>query len=99
MESCAAMGDEHGLFQPAHGIDPHIMWKNKANPRATILSATMMLEYLSEKSNNTFPEKAAQLIENAIEEGFEKKLLRPHEFGGDMGTTEITNQLLSLLKI
>ena len=48
------------------------MGQNKANPLATILSATMMLEYLSEKNNNKFPDQAAQLIENAIEKGFEK---------------------------
>ena len=97
MASCAEIGDKHGLFQPAHGSAPDIMGQNKANPLATILSATMMLEYLSEKNNNKFPDQAAQLIENAIEKGFEKNLLRPNEFGGDMGTTDITKQLLSLL--
>jgi len=98
MASCAEIGDKHGLFQPAHGSAPDIMGQNKANPLATILSATMMLEYISEKSNNKFPDKAAQLIENAIEDGFEKNLLRPNEFGGDMGTTDVTNQILSLLE-
>ena len=37
-------------------------------------------------------------IPDAIEEGFEKNLLRPNEFGGDMGTTDVTNQILSLLE-
>ena len=98
MASCAEIGDKHGLFQPAHGSAPDIMGQNKANPLATILSATMMLEYISEKSNNKFPGEAAQLIENAIEDGFKKNLLRPNEFGGDMGTTDVTNQILSLLE-
>jgi|TARA_B100001741_G_scaffold170810_1_gene141065 3-isopropylmalate dehydrogenase len=98
MASCAEIGDNHGLFQPAHGSAPDIMGKNMANPIATILSACMMLEYLSEKKNNQSANEAAQLIENAIEYGFEKNLLRPNEFGGDMGTIQITEEILNLLE-
>ena len=98
MASCGEIGDNHGLFQPAHGSAPDIMGKNKANPLATILSGSMMLEYLADKKNYPQANEAASIIENAIEEGFNKNLLRPFEFGGDMSTTEITSQILDLIK-
>lgn len=98
MASCGEIGDNHGLFQPAHGSAPDIMGKNKANPLATILSGSMMLEYLADKKNYPQANEAALIIENAIEEGFNKNLLRPFEFGGDMSTTEITSQILDLIK-
>ena len=40
----------------------------------------------------------SRLIETAIEIGFERNELRPIEFGGDMGTTAITETLSDLLK-
>ena len=98
MASCGEIGDDHGLFQPAHGSAPDIMGKNKANPLATILSGSLMLEYLADKKNCPQANEAALIIENAIEEGFNKNLLRPFEFGGDMSTTEITSQILDLIK-
>ena len=98
MASCGEIGDNHGLFQPAHGSAPDIMGKNKANPLATILSGSLMLEYLADKKNCPQANEAALIIENAIEEGFNKNLLRPFEFGGDMSTTEITSQILDFIK-
>ncbi len=98
MASCGEIGDNHGLFQPAHGSAPDIMGKNQANPLATILSGSMMLEYLADKRNCQQANEAALIIENAIDEGFNKNLLRPFEFEGDMSTTAITSQILDLIK-
>ena len=86
------------LFQPAHGSAPDILGQNKANPLATILSASLMLEYLSDKTKCKSTELGSRLIETAIEIGFERNELRPIEFGGDMGTTAITKTLSDLLK-
>ena len=98
MASCAEIGDNHGLFQPAHGSAPDIMGQDKANPLATILSSALMLDYLSEKKNCKRAANGAKLIENAIEVGFERNELRPMEFGGDMGTNAINTSLHNLLK-
>ena len=98
MASCAEIGDNHGLFQPAHGSAPDIMGQDKANPLATILSSALMLDYLSEKKNCKHAANGAKLIENAIEVGFERNELRPMEFGGDMGTNAINTSLHNLLK-
>ena len=98
MASCAEIGDNHGLFQPAHGSAPDILGQDKANPLATILSASLMLEYLSDKTKCKSTELGSRLIETAIEIGFERNELRPIEFGGDMGTKAITETLSDLLK-
>ena len=50
--SCAEIGDNHGLFQPAHGSAPDIMGRDKANPLAAILSGALMLDYLADKSSS-----------------------------------------------
>ena len=98
MAACAEIGDEIGLFQPAHGSAPDIMGQDKANPLAAILSGALMLDYLAEKSGDARYEEAARLIEAATEAGFEAAAIRPMEFGGDMGTRAVTNEILSRLQ-
>lgn len=98
MAACAEIGDHHGLFQPAHGSAPDILGKDMANPLAAILSGAMMLDYLSDCTGNSSPARAAGLIEDSVQSGFEQNRLRPREFGGDMGTRSITRELISILR-
>lgn len=58
----ASLGDKKALYEPVHGSAPDIAGKGIANPIATILSASMMLNY----SFNL--RKEAKLIEDAVEE-------------------------------
>lgn len=97
MAACAEIGDTIGLFQPAHGTAPDIMGQDKANPLAAILSGALMLDYLSEKTDNPRLQDAAQLIDEAVFRGFESNRIRPMEFGGDMGTRAVTRELLDLI--
>lgn len=97
MASCAEIGDEHGLFQPAHGSAPDIMGQDRANPLAAILSAALMLDYLADRSGAQAPADAAELIEVAVHAGFAANRLRPMEFGGDQGTMALTAELASII--
>lgn len=97
MAACAEIGDDTGLFQPAHGSAPDIMGQDKANPLAAILSAGLMLDYLVEKTGNERFAHAAERIEGAVQTGFEDNALRPVEFGGDMGTRAVTEEVLARL--
>ena len=97
MAACAEIGDKIGLFQPAHGSAPDIMGQDKANPLAAILSGGLMLDYLAEKTGDDSLGKAAEAIDQAVENGFAQNLLRPMEFGGDMGTKAVTNAVLGLI--
>lgn len=94
MAACGEIGDEIGLFQPAHGSAPDIMGQDKANPLAAILSGALMLDYLSEKGGEALYGEAAARIEAAVEAGFAEGALRPMEFGGDMGTQAVTEEVL-----
>ena len=97
MAACAEIGDEHGLFQPAHGSAPDIIGQDKANPLAAILSGALMLDYMAEKSGDDRLANAAQLIESSVENGFRQNRLRPMEFGGDMGTRAVTDEMQTQL--
>lgn len=97
MASCAEIGDNHGLFQPAHGSAPDIMGQDKANPLAAILSGALMLDYLADKADNEKFAVAGELINEAIERGFTANRIRPIEFGGDMGTKAVTNEIINLI--
>ena len=94
MAACGEIGDHNGLFQPAHGSAPDIAGTDAANPLAAILSASMMLDYLAEKTGTDHLLDAAGLIDKAIEDSFAAAAVRPMEFGGDMGTIAVTRAVL-----
>jgi 3-isopropylmalate dehydrogenase len=97
MAACGEIGDEIGLFQPAHGSAPDIMGQDRANPLAAILSGVLMLDYLSEKLDEPKFGDAAMLLDAAVDAGFAANQLRPMEFGGDMGTRAITDRISQIL--
>lgn len=97
MAACGEIGEETGLFQPSHGTAPDIMGQDKANPLAAILSAELMLDYLADKTGKPEYEDAARRIADAVQRGFENNALRPMEFGGDMGTKAITQEVIARL--
>lgn len=97
MASCGEIGDEHGLFQPAHGSAPDIAGEDKANPLATILSAAIMLDWLADRSGNDSLTRAATLIDDAVDAAFAAGELLPIELGGDHGTTQTTDIVLKAL--
>ncbi|MCG8512105.1 MAG: isocitrate/isopropylmalate family dehydrogenase [Rhodospirillales bacterium] len=97
MASCAEIGAEHALFQPAHGSAPDIAGQDKANPTATLLATAMMLEWLGERAGNEACLSAAKALEDGIETGFAERTLRPMEFGGPDGTKAYTDKLIGQL--
>jgi 3-isopropylmalate dehydrogenase len=97
MAACAEIGKEIALFQPAHGSAPDIMGQDKANPLAAILSGLLMCDYLGDKFDRQSYRDAASIIDEAIESGFARNRLRPAEFGGDMGTRAVTQEVLSII--
>jgi len=97
MAPCAEIGDNHALFQPAHGSAPDIAGQDKANPLATILSASMMLDWLGTRSGNDSMLSAARLIEDAVWKSFADNRLLPIELGGIHGTSETTNIILETI--
>ena len=98
MASCAEIGDNHALFQPAHGSAPDIAGLGIANPLATILSAGLMLDWLGDRFENEDLHQAGARINAAVDQGFAEDRIRPKEFGGDHGTTEITDIVVQMIE-
>lgn len=94
----ADIGDDHAVFQPCHGSAPDIYGKGIANPIATMLSASLMLEWISDKYSNRHCSLAAKLIDSAIDASFASGTLVPVELGGSAGTDEITQAVVSNIK-
>jgi 3-isopropylmalate dehydrogenase len=91
------IGDHHGLFQPAHGTAPDIAGQGIANPTAMILSAAMMLDWLAVKMDDGALATGARVIEQAVQSAFACQAVRPREFGGTSGTSDITRAVLERL--
>ncbi|WP_418316212.1 isocitrate/isopropylmalate dehydrogenase family protein [Piscinibacter sakaiensis] len=97
MAPSADIGDDHALFQPAHGSAPDIAGQGIANPTAMILSAAMMLDWLADRRGDAALADGARAIESAVQGAFESGAVRPREFGGASGTTDITRAVLERL--
>ncbi|MFG1922261.1 isocitrate/isopropylmalate dehydrogenase family protein [Cryptosporangium sp. NPDC048952] len=77
------IGDEHAMFQPAHGSAPDIAGRDVANPVATIVSARMMLEWLARRTGDETLRDAAELVERAVVETMAAGS-RTRDLGGDL---------------
>jgi 3-isopropylmalate dehydrogenase len=96
MAPSADIGDRHAVFQPCHGTAPDIMGKGIANPTAMILSAAMMLDWLSQRHDHAPAAEAARRIEDAVDAAFTHGL-KPCEFGGRDGTAAVGRAVLAAL--
>lgn len=84
------IGDECAVFQPSHGSAPDIAGKGIANPTASILSVSMMLDWLG-------IEKGALLIKTAVQNAFENPENRTPDMGGILTTHEMTDCIIQCL--
>lgn len=90
----ASLGDNtRGLYEPIHGSAPDIAGQNKANPIATILSASMMLLYsfnLKEEAENI-----VSAVDKVLNAGYRTADL---SHGGEyLSTIEITDKIIENL--
>lgn len=64
----ANFGDDVAIFEPTHGSAPKYAGKDLSNPTSFLLSGAMLFRYVG-------LEKAAELLEMAIEETVEKRIV------------------------
>lgn len=95
MAASADIGDDHGLFQPAHGTAPDIAGQGKANPCAMLLSAAMMLDWLAVRQNEPSLSTRARLIERIVEHTLASGEAYPMEYGGNAGTVDMTRAVIA----
>lgn len=95
----ANIGDHVAVFEAVHGTAPDIAGQGLANPLACIMSAVMMLNYLSDTRHDPSCHAAAEKIKTAynavLTEGRKESLTR--DLGGAGGTAEFTKALIDRL--
>jgi isocitrate/isopropylmalate dehydrogenase len=79
-------GDERCAAQAQHGSAPDIAGKDRANPTSLILSAAMLLEWLSEKRRSKACRDAAKAIQEAVDRVLADPARRTADLGGTLGT-------------
>ncbi len=90
------LSETHGVFQPSHGSAPDIAGKGAANPGATILSAAMMLDWLSDKHGDERCANAAASIRTATGAILETGP-KTRDLGGSAGTVKVTQAIRNAL--
>ena len=78
----ANIGEDGALFEPVHGSAPDMAGQGKANPRAMMLSAIMMLRYIGEN-------EAADRFDAAILKVLNDADILTADLGGNASTMEV----------
>jgi len=81
----------HCMAQAQHGSAPDIAGKDKANPSSLILSAAMLLEWLSIKHGKPEFAQAQRVIEAAVDAVVKDPAGRTPDMGGTLGTKAFTD--------
>jgi tartrate dehydrogenase/decarboxylase/D-malate dehydrogenase len=79
------------MFEPIHGSAPDIAGKGIANPTATILAGSMMLDWLGEP-------QAAKAIRDAVDEVLAEGRVRTPDLGGSARTPDVTAAIIAKLR-
>ncbi|MEM1772996.1 MAG: isocitrate/isopropylmalate family dehydrogenase, partial [Desulfurococcaceae archaeon] len=94
----AQIGEKIGVFEPVHGTAPDIAGKNLANPVGMIMASKMMLEYIGIKYGDQGLLGKARLLEEAVRAILEEDRVITADMGGDKGTVDVINAVLSKLR-
>lgn len=85
----ANIGRRHSVFEPSHGSAPDIAGKGTANPTATILAASLMLEHIG------MPDES-QRIRVAVDRTYAAGHLTL-DVGGTLGSKDFTDRVIEAL--
>ncbi|WP_035590178.1 isocitrate/isopropylmalate dehydrogenase family protein [Halomonas sp. KM-1] len=83
------------MAQASHGSAPDIANKNISNPTGLILSSSLLLAWLAEKHQRPDLLRAASRIEAAIEKTLSHKSTLTVDLGGELGTKEFSQAVIS----
>jgi 3-isopropylmalate dehydrogenase len=83
----------HCMAQAQHGSAPDIAGQDKANPTSLILSAAMLLEWLSIRHKQEAFAAAHRAIEGALDTLLNDPARRTTDLGGSLGTKAFTEAL------
>jgi isocitrate/isopropylmalate dehydrogenase len=93
----ANIGDERAVFEAVHGSAPTIAGQDVANPLALLMSAVMMLNYLSEQRGAPELRACATRIRDAYNAALQSGA-KTRDLGGSLGTREFTDAVIDRLR-
>ncbi|WP_151734970.1 isocitrate/isopropylmalate dehydrogenase family protein ['Paenibacillus yunnanensis' Narsing Rao et al. 2020] len=88
--------DRHAMAQAAHGSAPDIAGQNIANPVGMILSAVMLLQWLSARHRDAALQAAGERIEQAVFKTLEEGV-KTRDLKGSASTTVFTAAVIANL--
>lgn len=92
------IGDDHAMFQPAHGTAPDIAGHGIANPAATLLSGGMLLRWLGQQKADAAALRAADAIDAAVEAGLASGVAATRDLGGTASTESAATAVIELIR-
>ena len=92
----ANIGEDGAIFEAVHGSAPDIAGQGIANPLALIMSATMMLNYLTERGGNQAFAEAASAIKLAYNQALSDGAVTG-DLGGSLNTQGFADALIERL--
>jgi len=93
----ANIGNDLAVFEPVHGSAPKYAGKNKVNPSATILSGSLLLNYLGEKEASSKIDRAVSEV--VTENKFVTYDLKPtRDDRTAVGTTQMAEAIAKRIK-
>jgi 3-isopropylmalate dehydrogenase len=83
--------------QAQHGSAPDIAGQDKANPSSLILSAAMLLDWISDKRSLKHYGEAARAIGTAVDRVLSDPAMRTADLGGKLGTRAFGNAVAAAI--
>lgn len=93
----ANLGDHAAVFEAVHGSAPALAGRDRANPLALLMSAVMLLNYLSETGDG---EPHYRQVATRIREAYDTALRRGEktaDIGGQLGTRAFADAVIAHL--
>jgi 3-isopropylmalate dehydrogenase len=91
-------GEGVAMGQAQHGSAPDIAGKGIANPVSLMLSAGMLLDWMSTQHQKQALADAAQCISEAVEFALSSPATRTRDLGGPLGTQAFTDVVLGMIR-
>jgi isocitrate/isopropylmalate dehydrogenase len=84
--SSGNIGDSYAVFEPTHGSAPKYAGMYKVNPMAMLLTVTLMLDWLGEKT-------PAKHLEHAIAQVIKENKIKTYDVGGSNTSLEVAKEV------
>lgn len=93
----ANVGNEDAIFEAVHGSAPDIAGKDIANPLALLMSAVMMLNYISDNRGDVSCRKIAKRIKESYNRALGDNQ-KTRDLGGTLGTAQFADAVIERLR-